>query len=243
MCQATNATYTMESKSELEKVIRHLEHERKALLRTSFVLARKRDNITRYLEILAVRPAHGNAAKRRAQNMLGPIKERSVDLFVLCALATTQQILGTVKWMRDEIDAVLQWWEKEEQPLASLRSIRRQFGSMVYNTQVEHGLLTRLSADIPDQSVEGAKDMSSNSEITQNPSSVTSALDLENSPKDLQTGYAAEQDRVVIKAAWLIDALKEKEDISLVVNRSKARDSSIELPEDIKDTILKRRMV
>lgn len=225
MCQATNATYTMESKSELEKVIRHLEHERKALLRTSFVLARKRDNITRYLEILAVRPAHGNAAKRRAQNMLGPIKERSVDLFVLCALATTQQILGTVKWMRDEIDAVLQWWEKEEQPLASLRSIRRQFGN------------------IPDQSVEGAKDMSSNSEITQNPSSVTSALDLENSPKDLQTGYAAEQDRVVIKAAWLIDALKEKEDISLVVNRSKARDSSIELPEDIKDTILKRRMV
>lgn len=213
----------MESKSELEKVIRHLEHERKALLRTSFVLARKRDNVTRYLEILAVRPAHGNAAKRRAQNMLGPIKERSVDLFVLCALATTQQMLGTVKWMRDEIDAVLQWWEKEEQPLASLRSIRRQLGN------------------ISDLSVEGAKDTSSNSETPQNLPSVTSALDLEICPKDSQIDYADEQDRVVIKAAWLIDALKGKEDISLVVNRSRTRDSSIELPEDIEDTIFQRR--
>lgn len=231
----------MESKSELEKVIRHLEHERKALLRTSFVLARKRDNVTRYLEILAVRPAHGNAAKRRAQNMLGPIKERSVDLFVLCALATTQQMLGTVKWMRDEIDAVLQWWEKEEQPLASLRSIRRQLGSMGYANQVEHDLLTRLSADISDLSVEGAKDTSSNSETPQNLPSVTSALDLEICPKDSQIDYADEQDRVVIKAAWLIDALKGKEDISLVVNRSRTRDSSIELPEDIEDTIFQRR--
>jgi hypothetical protein len=97
----------MEHQSDLEKVLERLEDERKALLRRSVILDRKRENITRYLELLVVGPAYGNAAKRRAQNMLRPIQKLSIELFVLCALATTQQLLGTVKWTRDEIDAVL----------------------------------------------------------------------------------------------------------------------------------------
>lgn len=116
--------------AELKKVIQRLEHERKSLLRTPFVLSRKRDNVVNYLEILALPRPRNNRPKSRAQQALRHLKECSIDLFVLCALSTNQRALGTVKWTREEINAVLQWWAQAEKPLASLQIIRRSIKGM-----------------------------------------------------------------------------------------------------------------
>jgi hypothetical protein len=115
----------MDTQSELEKFIKCLEDERKALYRTTVVLGRKRDNISKYIELLEMEPTHNNAPKRRAQIMLGPIREHSEDLFILCALATNQRMIGTVKWDRFKIDTVIQWWDRADKPLTALQHVQR----------------------------------------------------------------------------------------------------------------------
>ena len=115
----------MASVSDLDRVLARFEDERQARCRKAAVLKQKRDNVLVYLELLAIPPTqlNTNAAKRRAQHILFPIKDYSLELFVLCALATNQRTLARVKWTRDEVTAVLRWWDQAEQPLTELKAI------------------------------------------------------------------------------------------------------------------------
>lgn len=115
--------------TDLDKVIHRLETERLLLLRSNVVLQQKRNNIVKYLELLHTSATQlgSNTTKKRAKIIVFHLKEHSLELFVLCALATNQQMLGTVRWTQDELDVVMQWWDLAEQPLAGLHRIWTAF--------------------------------------------------------------------------------------------------------------------
>lgn len=97
----------------LAKVIQCLEEQLLALTRSPQVLSQQPSNIQKYIDIIAAEgKIQSNAPKKRARDILRAAKAHSTELFVLCAVATNQHILGTVKWGRNEIFEVCGWWDK-----------------------------------------------------------------------------------------------------------------------------------
>lgn len=106
--------------SPLTDLISHLEREARALLRSPQILSQSPSNINRYLEITTAE-TQNNGPKKRAQDVLREVKNHSTELFVLCALATNQKMLGTVKWTRDEILRLCAWWDNLDKPIDILQ--------------------------------------------------------------------------------------------------------------------------
>lgn len=118
--------------SALEEVIQCLEEEVRALNRSPRVLSQSPENIKKCLEIVAAEGLiSANGPKKRSQDVLRVVKGYSPELFVLCALATNQKILGKVKWTRTEIMALCKWWDEIEKPMDILQE---------YWKDISHGI-------------------------------------------------------------------------------------------------------
>lgn len=113
LAPSANTMASASTEEALSRVIQCLEEQLRALTRSPQVLSQQPSNMQKYIDIATTEGTiQNNAPRKRARDILRAVKAHSMELFVLCAVATNQNILGTVKWGRKEIFEVCGWWDK-----------------------------------------------------------------------------------------------------------------------------------